>query len=64
MDSKKTTHVSSTELLCPTPPSKPGTLHVSLSQDNSAFVGATCLRVTFHNTSGQCVTVDGFRRRR
>ena len=38
MDSKKTTHVSSTELLCPTPPSKPGTLHVSLSQDNSAFV--------------------------
>jgi hypothetical protein len=38
MESKKTTHVSSSELLCPTPPSKPGTLHVSLSQDNSAFV--------------------------
>ncbi|CAH0369713.1 unnamed protein product, partial [Pelagomonas calceolata] len=38
MESMKTQHVSATELLCPTPAAKPGTLHLSLSSDDLHFI--------------------------
>ena len=64
MESMKTQHVSQTELLCPTPKTKPGTLHLSLSSDDRAFVRSDVVLRSCPPVPSKCVAAHGFCGRR